>query len=166
MAGLTKVGVLRPPVRRGEEAAGREGAAGGAEAWASREPELARAADLARSAARPNGVAALLSPGLRGAGGALRTGDNICPHAPRLRGRQPIRREQGERQAVPEGDNTIRRGEGAAPGDRRATAHPAGCGERGCRRGGGDRVIGVIGAIGSDAARGEENGAAERAGRR
>jgi len=32
------------------------------------------------------------APLTRGSGGApLRTGDNICPHAPRLRGRHPIR---------------------------------------------------------------------------
>ena len=69
-----------------------------------RMPGLARAADLARSAARPNG-GALSSPPVyaarspapltRGRGCVpLRTGDNICPHAPRLRGRLPIRQEE------------------------------------------------------------------------
>ena len=62
---------------------------------AGRWPGLARAADLACSAARPNGDGSLLPPvyaarSHRPADARqwgvmpLRTGDTVCPHAPRL----------------------------------------------------------------------------------
>ena len=51
------------------------------------------------------------APLTRGKGGApLRTGDNICPHAPRLRGRQSIRRGDGAASDTA-GCKSIRRGE-------------------------------------------------------
>ncbi len=63
---------------------------------ASRRPGLARSADLACSAARQNWCGALLTPvyaarshrlaDARQVGRIpLRTGDPVCPHAPRLR---------------------------------------------------------------------------------
>ena len=63
---------------------------------AGRRPGLARAADLACSAARPNGDGSLLTPVYAARSHRLadarqwgvmplRTGDTVCPHAPRLR---------------------------------------------------------------------------------
>ena len=96
MAGFTKVGGLRPPQSGG--VVGAEVAA----AWASRRPGLARAADLAGSAARPNEVDGAPTPGLRGTPVALRSEPGIIS-ARTLRGS--------------EGVNTIRREQGGTAGD-------------------------------------------------
>ena len=96
MAGFTKVGGLRPP---------QSGGVVGAEvavAWASRRPGLARAADIAGSAARPNEVDGAPTPGLRGTPVALRSEPGITS-ARTLRGS--------------EGVNTIRREQGGTAGD-------------------------------------------------
>jgi len=98
MAGFTKVGGLRPPQSGG--VVGAEVAA----AWASRRPGLARAADLAGSAARPNGMDGAPTPGLRGTPVVLRFEPGITS-ARTLRGSEgfnTIRRGEGERQAIPE----------------------------------------------------------------
>ena len=65
----------------------------------SHAPRLGRTGD---GAPPPDLRDALLPPPLtRGSGGApLRTGDTVCPHAPRLRGRQPIRQEERGERAV------------------------------------------------------------------
>ncbi len=96
MAGFTKVGGLRPPQSGG--VVGAEVAA----AWASRRPGLARAADIAGSAARPNEVDGAPTPGLRGTPVALHSEPGIIS-ARTLRGS--------------EGDNTIRREQGGTAGD-------------------------------------------------
>lgn len=98
MAGFTKVGGLRPPQSGG--VVGAEVAA----AWASRRPGLARAADIAGSAARPNGMDGAPTPGLRGTPVVLRFEPGITS-ARTLRGSEgfnTIRRGEGERQAIPE----------------------------------------------------------------
>ncbi len=131
MAGFTKVGGLRPP---------QSGGVVGAEvvaAWASRRPGLARAADLAGSAARPNEVDGAPTPGLRGTPVALRSEPGITS-ARTLRGSEddiPSGRRRGgsegtesrrqrRRCHTAEGDPGGSRGEGEAA--QRTAAHPAG----------------------------------------
>ena len=87
------------------------------------------AADLARSAARPSGWAGTYPRSTQVATSAdagcrpLRTGDSICPHAPRLRWRYLIRREEivgvngGSEGSEGRGGNPGGDKQGAVPGD-------------------------------------------------
>ena len=141
MAGFTEVGGLRPPQAGGGEGR-RASAQGGGSGDRGQGRYVAvgglslrgRLISQAPQLGRTGG--ALLSPGLRGAlprpadawqvGGApLRTGDNICPHAPRLRGRHPIRQrgiESGAQRVGDRGGDAIRQ-----------KVSRAGAGERGRR---------------------------------
>ena len=135
MAGFTEVGGLRPPQAGGGEGR-RASAQGGGSGDRGQGRYVAvgglslcgRLISQAPQLGRTGG--ALLSPGLRGAlprpadawqvGGApLRTGDNICPHVPRLRGRHPIRHEGMGRRRHREEAIEVVGGRGSSPSGRR-----------------------------------------------
>ena len=122
----------------GQERYVRAGGPGWRRRLISQAPQLGRTGDGALLP--PVYAARSPAPLTRGSGGVpLRTGDTICPHAPRLQGRHPIRQEErgGEREDGEQRAHPVGRVEGSGAGRAEPRSVRAD-GNRGSERGEGD----------------------------